>query len=400
MLPVEIKTTERNVPQGNNMGEVYVPKYFEGIVPLNKTNKNKIRPTDTWKKSNGLKLWKHLVDLNGYKPEDIQVNCSGSNSISVTARKPRGADQEEVHVRRTVFVPGHVDMCNISSFVSDDGKLVIQAPYLSTPGKESCKKCCLKRKLNEASNNSQGYYNAKKLRKDSIDFTNGTENQSDSDSSDAEADRRHTRGSVSASHPTESVSSPRDTREGRSPDGEAQAIDLTTPDYPPESNTTKSHIEDSPSDNPKSFPSSQSLKCHTHPKSHPHPHVTSGSPSAKQSPETPKSAAKSVTSTVIGISDGSDVSYKDICRLPSAQRQAVALSIPIENFFPDRDNVVISLKGNTLTIKATRVSRVKHCELSELFVKELVFPSHFDCSSIKLAKDPRGALIVTVNKIV
>lgn len=396
MLPVEIKTTERNVPQGGDKGEVCVPKYFEGIVPFNKTHKNKLRPVDTRTKTNGFRLWKHSVDLSGYRPEDIQVNCSGAYSVTVSAKKPRGVENEGLHVKRTVFVPSQVDMCNISSFVSDDGKLVIQAPYLPAPCKESCKKCCLKRKLNETSKQSQGFINAKKLRTDSIDNANRTENQSDSESSDAEADRRHMRGS--ASHPMVSVNSPRETREGRS-DGGAQAIDLTNPNYTPKSNTTKSYTEDSPSDNPKSLPGSQSLRFHPNPEPH-HAQVTSNSPSAKQFPETLKSAAKSVTSNVMGISDGSDVSYKDICRLPSTQRQTVALSIPIENFFPDRDSIVISLQDNTLTIKATRVSKVKHCELSELFVKELVFPSHFDCSSIKLAKDPQGSLIVTVNKIV
>lgn len=398
MLPVEIKTTEKHVPQGNNnSGEIIVPKYLEGVVPrIFKKNKGRTRPVVAKLKTNA-KVWKHSLDLSGYKPEEIQVNCSGGNTVSVTAEKQSDARCRGVQVRRTVFVPGGVDMCNISSFVSDDGKLVIQAPYHKVSPGDTCKRCCLKRKLTEESEKSQGNNHAKKLRTEVIDITNGTDSRSDSESDDAEADLRHTMGVKS--NPLSPVSgTPR--RMGGANVGWTTEVGKTDPDAKnefsvhdlscPAKNVPRDAIE---SHHPHSakIPTDQESKT-----SHP----TSNNSSLKISPDLPNNTAKSTTPPpkVLGISAGSDISYRDIGRLPSVRRQSVALSIPIENFFPDRDSIVISLQGNTLTIKANRVSKVKNSELSELFLKELVFPSCFDCSSIRLAKDVGGSLIVTAEK--
>ncbi|XP_061165465.1 uncharacterized protein LOC133174364 [Saccostrea echinata] len=397
MLPVEIKSSERQVPQGNNnLEEIIVPKYLEGVVPpiFNK-NKDKIRSVDAKSKTN-TKVWKHSLDLSGFKPEEIQVNCSDSNTVSVTAEKAKSNDHKGFQLRRTVFVPGGVDMCNISSFVSDDGKLVIQAPYQCTPSRESCQKCSLKRKLNEAPEKSQGYINAKKLRTELIDTSNGTENQCDSEPVNADADRRHQRGALSCppSGNTRSYGTG-----NRDAEEETVDIDLTKPDPSPKSNMSNCKTLNSHKDKSPSLPESNSVKAHSCTPS-PKTQVNSDSIPTKPSPVTYSNTVKSVSPPpkVVGISEGFDVSYKDIGRLPSVRRQSVVLSVPIENFFPDRDDIVISLQGNTLKIKATRVQQVKHAKLSELFVKELVFPPHFDCRSIQLARDPQGSLIVTVDK--
>ncbi|XP_062577607.1 uncharacterized protein LOC134239439 [Saccostrea cucullata] len=395
MLPVEIKTSERQVPQvNNNLKEIIVPKYLEGVVPpiFNK-NKDKIRPVNAKSKTN-TKVWKHSLDLSGFKPEEIQVNCSDSNTVSVTAEKIKSNDQKGFQLKRTVFVPRGVDMCNISSFVSDDGKLVIQAPYQRTPAREGCQKCSLKRKLNESTEKSQGYINAKKLRTESIDTTNGTENQCGSEAGIAEADRRHQRGAMSCP-PTGNTRSRGTGKE----EEETVHIDLTEPDTSPTSNMSNCKTINSNNDKNPSLPESNSAKTHACPPS-PKSQVNSDSSPAKPSPVTYSNAARSVSPApkVLGISEGSDVSYKDIGRLPSVRRQSVVLNVPIENFFPDKDDIVISLQGNTLKIKATRTQQVKQAKLSELFVKELVFPPHFDCRSVQLARDPKGSLIVTVDK--
>lgn len=396
MLPVEIKTTEKHVPQGNNnSGEIIVPKYLEGVVPrIFKKNKGKIRPVDAKFKTNA-KVWKHSLDLSGYKPEEIQVNCSGANTVSVTAEKQSDDRCRGVQVKRTVFVPGGVDMCNISSFVSDDGKLVIQAPYHKVSPGETCKRCCLKRKLTEELEKSQGNSHAKKLRTEVIDITNGTESRSDSDSDVAEADIRHTMGAES--HPPSSVSGNPRIMGGVNVGRTTEIGRKTDPD-------AKKESEHEPSCQTKNVPSDEIESHHlakipNDQKSH-NSHPTSNNSPPKISPDLPNNTTKSTTQPpkVLGISAGSDISYKDIGRLPSVRRQSVALSVPIENFFPDRDSIVISLQGNTLTIKANRVSKAKNCQLSELFLKELVFPSSFDCSSIRLAKDVGGSLIVTADK--
>ena len=387
MLPVEIKTTERNVPAGNN--EITVPKYLEGVVPrIFKKNKQKTRPVEAKFQTNA-KVWKHSLDLSGYKPEEIQVNCCGGNTVSVTAEQRGGAG---VRVRRTVFVPRGVDMCNISSFVSDEGRLVIQAPYLSLPLQDSCMKCSLKRKRSEYSGKSQETNNhEKKARLQSVDITNGTDSRSHP--SDAEASLRHEQGSVSGRcSPPGNSRQERGSGKGVYTEGEVQEPSV---------------LGDSPQEprSPSIYSSEDEIESHPqYAKTHPDPvssqATSTSSTPAKESPGSPCRTLQSPTpaSNVVGLREGSNISYRDIGPLPAARRQSVVLSIPIDNFFPDRDDIVISLQGNTLTIKANRRTTVKNCQLSEMFLKELVFPSRFDCRSIKLAKDVRGSLIVSVEK--
>ena len=323
------------------------------------------------------RMWTHRIDLKKFKPEEIKVdNSKDERSVFVHAAKLTSQeDKTGVEVKRTVFIPDRVDVFQISSYVDNSGYLIIQAPFTSKSDSSSCNKCNLKRKHDsiEMSN---------KLPNVREDFQKRTENSFEDDESDANPTKKckltsdviklETKEeeplqkkpltfSVESLLGKEVVSSKAEESENKNNREEVESKMDTTNDSEMIAIKKKDENGSEMSDNE----------------------------SGKQDDSTKSSEDTSVQNHGIN-----DLGYTTV-----ESGSTVLLCIPMKSFFPEEDKVNISLKDNILSFRAVRKMQVGGgSELSEMFLKEFTFPSHFDCRTMRLSRDKKGNVIICVSK--